>query len=137
MSGNSWTKSQPHLLSILRIVVGFLFMQHGGMKLLGFPGGDHFELISAAKLFTITPGLAGVLELGGGFLILIGLFTRPVAFILSGEMAFAYFMAHFPHSHFFPLLNGGGMAVAFCFVFLYLSAAGGGPWSVDAARGRG
>ena len=137
MAGNnSWAKASPYLLSILRIVVGFLFMQHGGEKLLGFPGGDHLSLIAPDKMLTLVPGLAGILELGGGFLVLIGLFTRPVAFIVSGEMAFAYFMAHFPHNHVFPLLNGGGMAVAFCFVFLYLSAAGPGPWSVDRARGR-
>ncbi|TAN06206.1 MAG: DoxX family protein [Rhodanobacteraceae bacterium] len=138
MAGNSnfWTRQSPFLLSILRIVVGFLFMQHGGEKLLGFPGGNHLDLISPDKMLTLVPGLAGILELGGGFLVLIGLFTRPVAFIVSGEMAFAYFMAHFPHNHVFPLLNGGGMAVAFCFVFLYLSAAGPGPWSVDRARGR-
>ncbi len=138
MSGvaSSWNKAAPYLLSILRIVVGFLFMQHGAEKLLGFPGSDHLTLISSDKLFTIVPGLAGILELGGGFLILIGLFTRPVAFIVSGEMAFAYFMAHYPHSHVFPILNGGGMAVMFCFVFLYLSAAGSGPWSLDSLRGR-
>lgn len=131
-----WTGMQPYLLSILRIVVAFLFMAHGGMKLLGFPGGDHIELISSAKLFTLAPGLAGILELGGGFLVLIGSFTRIVTFILSGEMAFAYFMAHFPHNHIFPLLNGGESAVLFCFAFLYLSAAGPGPWSIDRLRGR-
>ncbi|HET7267949.1 MAG TPA: DoxX family protein [Oleiagrimonas sp.] len=129
----SWSKAAPILLSILRIVMGFLFMQHGGDKLLGFPAGDPIE---SGEIFTITPGLAGLLELVGGFLILIGLFTRPVAFVLSGEMAFAYFMAHFPANHAFPILNGGGMAVAFCFVFLYLSAAGAGPWSVDRGMGR-
>ncbi len=137
MAGNSsfWTKASPVLLSILRIVIGFLYMQHGAEKLFGVPG-DHFELISTAKLFTLAPGLAGILEFGGGLLVLIGLFTRPVAFILSGEMAFAYFMVHFPHNHVFPLLNGGDLAVLFCFTFLYLSAAGPGPWSVDRARGR-
>lgn len=133
---NSWTKASPYFLSILRIVVAFLFMCHGGMKLLGFPGGDHLELISPDKMLTLVPGLAGVLELGGGFLLLIGLFSRPVAFILSGEMAFAYFMAHFPANHIFPYLNHGEGAVLFCFVFLYLSAAGPGSWSVDRARGR-
>lgn len=131
-----WTRTSPYLLSILRIIAALLFMQHGGMKLLGFPGGDHLDLISPDKMLTLVPGLAGILELGGGFLLLIGLFSRPVAFILSGEMAFAYFMAHFPHNHIFPLLNGGGPAVLFCFVFLYLSAAGPGPWSVDRALRR-
>jgi len=122
-----WSKWSPVLLSVLRIVTGFLFMQHGGMKLLGFPGaGDHkVELMSLM-------GFAGCLELIGGGLILIGLFTRPVAFILAGEMAFAYFMAHAPQG-FWPVLNQGESAVLFCFVFLYLSAAGGGPWSLDLA----
>ncbi len=134
MSGiaTTWGRAAPYLHSVLRIIMGFLFMQHGANKLLGFPGRHGFELISQAQLFSLH-GLAGILELGGGFLILIGLFTRPVAFIVSGEMAFAYFMAHFPHNHAFPLLNGGGMAVAFCFVFLYLSASGAGPWSLDRA----
>jgi putative oxidoreductase len=131
-NGFFWTKVSPYLLSILRIIMGFLFMQHGSEKLLGFlPGNGHLDLISPHAYFTLVPGLAGLLELGGGFLVLLGVFTRPVAFILSGEMAFAYFMAHFPHNHAFPLLNGGGMAVAFCFVFFYLSAAGGGPWAVE------
>ena len=122
-----WSQWSPVLLSVLRIVTGFLFMQHGGMKLLGFPGaGDHkVELMSLM-------GFAGCLELIGGGLILIGLFTRPVAFILAGEMAFAYFMAHAPQG-FWPVLNQGESAVLFCFVFLYLSAAGGGPWSLDRA----
>ena len=138
MAGNNffWTKSSPYLLSILRIVVAFLFMAHGGNKLLGFPGGEHLTLISPDKLMTLAPGLAGILELGGGFLILVGWFMRPIAFILSGEMAFAYFMAHFPASHIFPFLNGGESAVLYCFTFLYLSAAGAGPLSVDHARGR-
>jgi putative oxidoreductase len=120
-----WSKRSPGLLSILRIVVAFLFMEHGAMKLLGFPGaGDHkVELMSLM-------GLAGVLELFGGGLVLLGLFTRPVAFLLSGEMAFAYFMAHAPQG-FWPVLNQGEPAVLYCFVFLYLSAAGGGPWSLD------
>lgn len=119
-----WTAASPYLLSVLRIIMGFLFMQHGAQKLFGLLGGSQVELFSLM-------GLAGILELFGGFLLLIGLVTRPVAFILSGEMAFAYFMAHFPRSHVFPILNGGDLAVAFCFVFLYLSAAGPGPWSVD------
>ena len=134
-SGNSWTKASPYLLSILRIVAALLYMQHGAEKLFGVPGGA-FELIAPAKLFTLAPGLAGILAFGGGFLLLIGLFSRPVAFILSGEMAFAYFMVHFQHNHVFPILNGGDLAVLFCFGFLYLSAAGPGPWSVDRARGR-
>ena len=137
MAGNSsfWSRTSPYLLSILRIIAAFLLMQHGAEKLFGVPGG-HFELIAPHKVLTLVPGLAGILEFGGGFLLLIGLFSRPVAFILSGEMAFAYFMVHFRHNHVFPLLNGGDLAVLFCFTFLYLSAAGPGPWSVDRARGR-
>lgn len=114
----------PHLLSVLRVITAFLFMEHGGMKLFGFPApmGD-------ISLFSLI-GLAGVLEVFGGFLILIGLFTRAVAFILSGEMAFAYFMAHAPQG-FWPVLNHGEPAVLYCFIYLYLAAAGGGAWSAD------
>lgn len=134
-SSRGWGKASPYLLSILRIVAAFLFMCHGLDKLFHLPEGP-FTLISSAKLFTLAPGLAGILEVGGGGLLLLGLFARPIAFILSGEMAFAYFLAHFPVNHIFPYLNGGESAVLFCFLFLYLSAAGPGPWSVDAARGR-
>jgi putative oxidoreductase len=136
MAGNnSWTKASPQLLSILRIVVAFLFLCHGADKLFNLPAGP-FTLIASAKLFTLAPGLAGILEFGGGLLLLLGVFSRPIAFILSGEMAFAYFMAHFPTNHVFPYLNGGESAVLFCFVFLYLSAAGPGPLSVDRALRR-
>lgn len=137
MPGNSffWAKASPYLLSIMRIVFALLFMQHGGNKLLHYPPGP-LTLVAPDKMLTLVPGLAGILELGGGFLLLIGLFSRPVAFILSGEMAFAYFMAHYPVNHVFPLLNGGGAAVLFCFGFLYLSAAGPGPWSFDRALRR-
>lgn len=137
MAGSNlyWTRWSPILLSILRIVAAFLFLCHGADKLFNVPGGP-FTLISSAKLFTLAPGLAGILEFGGGLLLLFGLFSRPVAFILSGEMAFAYFMAHFPTNHIFPYLNGGDSAVLFCFLFLYLSAAGPGPWSLDRALGR-
>lgn len=137
MAGNNgaWARNAPILLSILRIVAAFLFMCHGADKLFNLPAGP-FTLISSAKLFTLAPGLAGVLEFGGGLLLLLGLFSRPIALILSGEMAFAYFMAHFPTNHVFPYLNGGDSAVLFCFVFLYLSAAGPGPWSVDRALRR-
>lgn len=121
--GSFWTKASSPLLSILRIVIALLFMQHGAEKLFGLGGGHTVQLLSLM-------GLAGVLECFGGLLIVVGLFTRPVAFILSGEMAFAYFMVHAPQSP-WPLFNGGGMAIAFCFGFLYLSAAGGGPWSLD------
>ncbi len=121
----------PRLLSVLRIVTAFLFIHHGSMKLLGFPPSEAF---AGVKLFSLI-GFAGVLELFGGLLVLLGLFTRPVAFILSGEMAFAYFMAHAPRG-FFPILNHGELAVLYCFVFLYLAAAGGGMWSVDQILGR-
>ena len=121
----------PRLLSVLRIVTAFLFIQHGSMKLLGFPPSEAF---AGLKLISLI-GFAGVLELFGGLLVLFGLFTRPVAFILSGEMAFAYFMAHAPHG-FFPILNHGELAVLYCFVFLYLAVAGGGVWSVDQIQGR-
>jgi putative oxidoreductase len=118
----------PRVLSVLRIVAALLFMQHGLQKLFSLPAPPSFEV----QLVSLT-GLAGILELVGGFLLLIGLFTRPVAFILSGEMAFAYFMAHAP-KEFWPILNGGELAALYCFVFLYLAFAGGGAWSVDRAR---
>ena len=120
------------LLSVLRIVTGFLFIVHGSQKLFGYPPSQQnapFQLLSMA-------GIAGVLEFFGGLLILLGLFTRPVAFILSGLMAVAYFMVHAPQA-FLPLQNKGELAVLYCFVFLYLAAAGGGPWSVDNMRRRG
>ncbi|MEQ1939264.1 DoxX family protein [Mesorhizobium sp. CN5-321] len=118
----------PRLLSVLRIMTALLFMEHGTMKLLNFPASDN----PGPVLFSLM-GFAGMLELVGGLLLVLGLFTRPVAFILSGQMAVAYFMAHAPHS-FFPIVNKGEGAILFCFVFLYLAAAGAGPWSVDAAR---
>ena len=128
-----WRSWAPYLLSILRIMAAFLFMQFGTAKLFGFPapimpGGGTAPLGSLA-------GVAGTFETVGGFLLLIGLFTRPVAFILSGEMAFAYFMGHAPQG-FWPVLNQGHPAIMFCFLFLYLSSAGGGPWSLDAVRQR-
>lgn len=116
---------QPRVLSILRIVTAFMFMQHGGQKLFGYPAPQRNEF----DFFTLS-GVAGVLELVGGFLILIGLLTRPVAFILSGQMAVAYFIAHSPQA-FWPLLNNGELAALFSFIFLYLFVAGGGAWSVD------
>lgn len=122
---------EPRILSILRIVLGLLYIQHGLFKIFGFPPGP-----TPAKpyvLMSLVPGLAGLLELIGGALVAIGLFTRIVAFILSGEMAFAYFMAHAPRA-FYPYSNGGELAVLYCFAFLYLAFAGGGPWSLDALR---
>jgi putative oxidoreductase len=120
----------PRLRSVLRIVTGFLFLFHGTQKLFGYPPGEHgpVELMSLM-------GFAGVLEFVGGVLLLLGLFTRPVAFILSGLMAVAYFMAHASQG-LLPIQNGGELAVLYCFVFLYFAAAGAGPWSVDAVRHR-
>ncbi len=123
----SWS---PTLLSILRIVSAFMFFQHGSAKLFHVP---HVAMFDGLQLMSLV-GMAGILEVVGGLMLLIGLFTRPVAFILSGEMAFAYFIAHAPHA-FLPALNGGEMAVEWCFVFLYISAAGPGAWSVDGWRG--
>lgn len=115
----------PQLLSLLRIVVGFLFFWHGCAKLLHYP-----ESMGDIPLFSLI-GLAGMLELVGGALLFLGLFTKPVAFILSGEMAVAYFMAH-AKGGLLPYVNHGEAAVFYCFVFLYLAAAGGGPISLDA-----
>jgi putative oxidoreductase len=120
-----WT---PRFLSVLRIVAAFLFMQHGGQKLLGFPAPPQVTY----PLFSLI-GVAGILELFGGLLLFLGLFTRAVAFLLSGLMAVAYFMAHSPQG-FWPLLNRGELAVLYCFVFLYLAAAGSGSWSLDQLR---
>ena len=114
------------LLSVLRIMTGLLFLEHGTGKLLGFPHGLPFIDKMPVGLIYFT----GTMELVGGALIVLGLFTRPVAFVLAGFMAVAYFMAHFPQS-FFPAINFGEPAVLFCFVFLYLAAAGPGPWSID------
>jgi putative oxidoreductase len=121
---------EPRFLSILRIVTAFLFMQHGGQKLFSFPAPPQ----AAHPLFSLI-GVAGILELFGGLLLLIGLFSRPIAFLLSGMMAVAYFMVHAPQG-FWPLLNRGELAVIYCFVFLYLSAAGGGSLSIDYLRRR-
>ena len=121
---------EPRMLSILRIVVGLLYMEHGLAKILDFPHQPNHVPYAP---FTLNPGLQGLLELVGGLLLALGLFTRCVAFVLAGNMAFAYFMAHAPKS-FFPYLNGGISAVLYCFVFLYFAVAGGGPWSIDWLR---
>lgn len=121
----------PTLLSILRIVAAFLYMAHGSQKLFGFPptgrpGGGLPPLMMAA----------GIIEFFGGLLLLLGLFTRPVAFIVSGQMAVAYFMSHAPQG-FWPILNRGELAALYSFLFLYFAAVGGGPWSLDSiVRGR-
>jgi putative oxidoreductase len=125
------SKWQPVTLSLFRFITGLLLFQYGVAKLLKFPPDSPFAKVELMSLY----GAAGVIELVLGGLLLIGLFTRPVAFILSGEMAFAYFISHFPKS-FFPVINGGTAAIAFCFACLYLSTSGGGPISVDAKMGR-
>jgi putative oxidoreductase len=119
----------PRVLSVLRIAAGLLLLQYGLAKIFGFPPAPQFAQLAT---FSLT-WFAGAIELAFGALVLLGLFTRPVAFVLSGEMAFAYFIGHAPKG-FFPILNGGGFAILFCFVFLYIAAAGGGPWSLDALR---
>jgi putative oxidoreductase len=118
------------MLSILRIIVGLLYMEHGLAKILDFP---HQPNHAPYALLTLNPGLQGLLELLGGLLLALGLFTRTVAFVLTGNMAVAYFMVHAPRG-FFPLLNGGELAIVYCFVFLYLWIAGGGAWSLDRLR---
>jgi len=123
-----WT---PRLLGILRIITGFLYLQHGTAKLFGAPHVAMFDGLQVLSLM----GVAGILELVGGALLLLGLFTRPVAFILSGQMAAAYFMAHAPQG-FLPILNGGELAVLYSFIFLYFAAAGGGAFSLDGLRGK-
>jgi putative oxidoreductase len=124
--GAAWA---PRLLSILRIMAGLMLLEHGTAKLLKFPVVTTMANLNLSSM----PGIAGFFELIGGALLLIGLFTRPVAFILSGMTAVAYFTAHAPRG-FFPILNGGELAALYCFAFLYLAAAGPGPWSVDAQR---
>ena len=121
---------EPRMLSILRMMVGLLYMEHGTAKILDFPLQSNH---APYALFTLNPGLQGLLELVGGLLLALGLFTRTVAFILAGDMAVAYFMAHAARG-FFPLLNGGELAIVYCFVFLYLWVAGGGEWSLDRLR---
>jgi len=121
----------PQLRSMLRIVAGLLFLQHGSAKLLHAPAQAMFAHLQLMSLL----GIQGVIELVGGGLLTIGLFSRPVAFILAGDMAAAFFIAHFPHG-WLPILNGGDLAVLFCFSFLYLWVAGPGPWSVDALMQR-
>ncbi|GAC1337476.1 MAG: DoxX family protein [Acetobacteraceae bacterium] len=120
---NEWA---PRALSVVRIVVALIFLEHGTQKLFGFPvpaqnGGP--------ALFSLI-WVAGALEFGGGLLLLLGLFTRPIAFLLSGQMAVAYWMAHAPRGP-FPVANGGDAAILYCFLFLYLAVAGAGPWSLD------
>ena len=126
-----WATLAPRLQSLLRIVAAFLFIQAGTMKLFAFPVGMPPDGGTAPILSQV--GIGGVLEAFGGALLLVGLFTRPVAFLLSGMMAVAYFQFHAP-AGFWPVVNGGSPAILFCFVWLWFSAAGAGPWSLDALR---
>lgn len=121
----------PRLLSVLRFFAGLLFIEFGLAKHFGFPHVAMFDHLAHLSLI----GISGIIELVGGALLTVGLFTRPAAFVLSGEMAFAYFIEHAPRN-FFPILNGGVLAVLACFLFLYIAATGGGPWSIDALRRR-
>ncbi len=125
---------EPRILSVLRIVVALLFLQHGLTKLFGFPGHQPANF----RLFTIEPGLAGIIETFGSLALLVGFYSRLAAFIMSGEMAIAYWSAHVPRGFtrvggmgLIPYNNGGELAIMFCFVFLYLVFAGPGPWSID------
>ena len=129
---SKWKSAAPYFKSLLRIVAALMFITSGTIKLFAFPmgmppNGATAELFSQA-------GIGGILEFVGGILMLIGLWARPVAFILAGEMAVAYFQFHLPASP-WPAINNGTAAVLYCFIWLYFSAAGAGPWSVDAARG--
>ncbi|MBR1191274.1 DoxX family protein [Bradyrhizobium sp. AUGA SZCCT0240] len=129
------SKFQPPALSLFRFITGLLLFQFGVAKILKFPTipqGNPYAFLNKVELMSLS-GAAGAIELILGALLLLGLFTRPVAFILAGEMAFAYFMGHAPKG-FYPLINGGTLAILFCFACLYLSTAGGGPISVDAMR---
>ena len=126
-------KFQPVALSLVRFITGLLLLQYGIVKILKFPvipEGNSAAFLNKVQMGTL-PGTAGLIELILGALLLVGLFTRPVAFILAGEMAFAYFIGHAGRS-FYPLINGGTLAIMFCFACLYLSTAGGGPYSLDA-----
>jgi len=122
---------RPRALSVLRIITGLMIIEHGMGKIIGFPAYPAYANVQPMSLI----GAAGFIELIGGALLILGLLTQPAAFILAGEMAFAYFMVHAPKG-FYPLLNDGTLAIIYCFACLYLSTAGGGPWSVDAAMKR-
>ncbi len=131
MNTQSLNRYAPQALAVLRIVAALLFMLHGSQKLLAFPAG---QMPGPVELFSLF-GIGGVLELVGGVLLLVGLFTRPVAFVLSGQMAVAYWMFHAPGS-LYPVNNGGDAAILFCFFFLYLVFAGPGAWALDGKLGK-
>jgi len=122
----SWA---PRFLSLFRIIAGLLFMEHGMAKLLGWPHQANFDHLNAFQLLWF----AGIIEMVGGALLTLGLFTRVAAFVMSGEMAVAYFRSHAPRG-FFPLLNGGDAAILYCFLFFYFFLVGAGPWSLDSIR---
>jgi putative oxidoreductase len=126
---NTAARFAPYVLSIVRIVAALLFLEHGTSRLFGWPSPIPTPAFLSMYWF------AGAIELVGGILLVLGLFTRPAALIMSGEMAFAYFINHAPAS-FFPILNRGDGAILYCFIFLYIAFAGGGPWSLDALLGR-
>lgn len=126
---DTWSRYEPHVLSILRIVIALLFFEHGLSKLFGFPQPSPLPALFSLSWF------AGAIELIGGALLAVGLFTRVSAFIMSGEMAFAYFISHAPRD-FFPINNRGDAAILYCFIFFYIAFAGGGPWSLDAILAR-
>ncbi len=128
MADRLQTEWAPRVLSILRIVAALIFMAHGTAKLFGFPAGEN---PSPAPEFMTQMWVGGWLEIVGGILLVLGLFTRPTAFVLSGMMAVAYWQFHAP-GDVFPLLNNGDAAILYCFIFLYIALAGGGPWSLDA-----
>jgi putative oxidoreductase len=131
ISGPISPRWAPYLQSVLRIVTAFLFVAHGTQKFFGFPAADARAGVPLMSLL----GLASMIEMIGGTAVFLGLFTRPIAFLLAGEMAVAYFTSHAPRG-FWPLVNRGEPAVFFCFTWLYFSAAGAGPWSLDALLGR-
>jgi putative oxidoreductase len=122
------SNAAPHVLSVLRIVVGLLFLQHGLVKLFAFPMPFPNPPATGSLIW-----YQGIIEIVGGVLLILGLFTRPVAFILAGDMAFAYFMGHSSRS-IYPIQNGGNLSILYCFVFFYLVFSGAGPWSIDARR---
>jgi putative oxidoreductase len=129
MSGTFEETARAVTHTLVRVVIGLMFWQHGAQKLFGWLGGPQVPELASLR------GLAGLLEFFGGVLVIVGLFTRPVAFLLSGEMAVAYFMVHAPRG-FWPIINRGEVVVLFCFTFLFLAAHGAGPYSVDALLGR-
>jgi putative oxidoreductase len=130
ISESSRAMWSPRLLSVLRIIVGLLFLEHGLSKYFGFPAPSPATFQVMGLL-----GVAGAIEVVSGALVAIGLFTRVAAFIASGEMAFAYFISHFPRN-FFPMNNGGDAAILYCFIFLFFALEGGGPWGIDGMRSK-